>query len=195
MFHIELKDFPNVARAFNLNRETLEARFVRPWVVGDLIQYNDRRWAPDRTTLTVLSGPEIDDAARGLGRGWGEVTRHSENVTDAVVADVRQGTQTQPEVGALSRAVAEVAAGAQDGISFSDTVALAGAAHPGWRASQQLAIAEQTVWEMLHRRRLELVDADGTPVAAERWQEIVLSWGTWASEVVVRLRAPGPAPG
>ena len=192
-YHIEIKAFPNVARAFNLDRAALDARFVRPWVDGELIEFDDRRWAPDKTTLTVLSGPEIGAAARGLGRGWGEVTRHSENVTEAIIAEVRNGTQAQPEVAALTRALTEVAAGSERGIAFPDAIALAAAAQSGWRASEQLALAEQTVWEMLHRRRLELIGEDGSPLGAERWQEVVLSWATWAGELAVRLRAPQSA--
>ena len=35
-------------------------------------------------------------------------------------------------------------------------MALAAAAHPQWRASQQLELAEQAVWEMLHQGRLAM---------------------------------------
>ena len=32
VFHVELRQFPHVARVFNLSREELDARFARPWV-------------------------------------------------------------------------------------------------------------------------------------------------------------------
>ena len=63
-------------------------------------------------------------------------------------------------------------------IGFGAVAALAGAAHPGWRASEQLSLAEQAVWEMLHHERLEML-AGGEPVAREQWQEVVLRWSTW----------------
>src|SRR5579875_3774102 len=173
-YHVELKSFPNVARVFNIDRETLDRRFVTPFVAGETIEYDDRRWAADRTTLTIYEGEAVSAASRGLGRGWGEVTRRCHDVTDAVLAEIRRGVQARPEVEALKTAIAEVAAG-DEGIMLTDAIALAAAAQPGWRASEQLGLAEQGVWEMLHQGRLEMVEEDGAPVAPERWQAIVLS--------------------
>ena len=34
MFHVELRQFPHVARMFNLSREELEARILGPWLAG-----------------------------------------------------------------------------------------------------------------------------------------------------------------
>jgi hypothetical protein len=187
-YHVELRSFPHVARAFNLDRETLDARFVKPWVAGEMIDYDDRRWAPDKTKFTVLRGPGVAAAERGLGRGWGEVTRHADDVTDAVVAEIQRGAQARPEVEALKATLAETAGA--EGLAFADVVALAAAAHPGWRASEHLALAEQAVWEGLHQSRLAMLD-DGEPIAQEGWQEIVLSWATWTGEArpLVRVHA------
>lgn len=179
VYHVELKAFPHVARAFNLDRATLDAGFVRPWVSGELIDHEDRRWAPEKTKLTVLAGPAVAASGRGLGRGWGELTRHAENVTDTVLAEIQRGAQARPEVEALKAALAEAAGGA-DGIGFPGAIALAIAAHPGWRASEQLSLAEQAVWEMLHRDELTLRGGEGRPVAAADWQTVLLNWATWA---------------
>jgi hypothetical protein len=189
-YHVELKSFPHVSRAFNLDRATLDRRFLQPFADGEPIDYDDRRWPADRTKLTVFEGTAVSDGTRGLGRGWGEVTRHGRDVTDAALAAIRRGADARPELQALQSAIAEVAAG-EEGIGLSDAVALAAAAHPGWRASEQLSLAEQAVWEMLHLRRLLMLDSDGAPVPAERWQPIVLSWAEWAAgaEDPVRLRA------
>jgi hypothetical protein len=191
VYHVELKSFPHIARAFNLDRETLDARFVKPWSTGELIDYDDRRWAPEKTKLVVLEGPYLDRTERGLGRGWGEATRHAENVTDRVVAEIQRGADAAPEVQALKAALAEVAA-REDGIGFPDVIVLAGAAHPGWRASEQLSLAEQAVWEMLHRGGLVMISAAGRPLDAAQWQDVVLGWTTWASagEPGPRLRVP-----
>ena len=42
MFHVELRQFLHVARAFNLTREELDARILHPWVNGGSIALQDR---------------------------------------------------------------------------------------------------------------------------------------------------------
>jgi hypothetical protein len=176
MYHLELRQFPHVARAFNLERAVLQTRFLGPWVAGTMIEYNDRRWAPERTRLKIMEGAALRPEEIGMGRGWATVSRSCQDVTAAVLADAERGARARPEVEALKLAIEEVAA---NPISFQDVMALAAAAHPSWRASEQLALAEQAVWEMLHQERLRMTAA-GRPVARERWQPFVLSWATWA---------------
>ena len=176
MYHLELRQFPHVARIFNLTREDLDHRYVRPWVAGTIIEHDDRRWAPERARLKILEGPELAPQELGMGRGWATATKSSADVTDAVVAAARRGGEARPEVESLKAAVEEVAMSA---VSFQDVMALAAAAHPAWRPSEQLALAEQAVWEMLHQRRLAIIAA-GKPVAREQWQPLLLSWSTWA---------------
>ena len=187
VYHLELRQFPHVARAFNLERDELDARFLRPWVAGTIIDYDDRRWAPDRTRLKVLRGPELRRDEIGMGRGWANASRTGEDVTAEVLAEAERGARARPEVEALKDAIQEVAAGE---ISFQDVMALAAAAQPLWRPSEQLALAEQSVWEMLHQSRLTMT-AGGVAVPPERWQPLVLSWATWAGvgEESVRLRS------
>jgi hypothetical protein len=176
MYHLELRQFPHVARVFNLTRDELEAKFVRPWVGGEMIEHDDRRWAPERSKLKILEGPELRADDLGLGRGWASASRSGTDVTDALIAQARRGAEARPEVEALKDAITEVAA---TPLGFQDVMALAAAAHPNWRASQQLELAEQAVWEMLHQNRLAMM-VGAAPVARERWQPVVLSWATWA---------------
>jgi hypothetical protein len=192
MYHLELRQFPHVSRVFNLSRDELDGRFVRPWVGGTIIEYDDRRWSPERSRLKILHGPELRLDELGLGRGWASATKSSTDVTDAVIAEARRGADARPELETLKGAVAEVAA---HPISFQDVMALAAAGHPQWRASEQLALAEQAVWEMLHQGRLQMTAA-GAAVPRERWQPVVLSWATWVGngESMYRLEAP-PAAG
>ena len=75
MFHVELRQFPHVARAFNLTREELDVRFARPWASGAVIAYDDRRWAPERARLTVYEGPQLRTSEIGMGRGWSTVAK------------------------------------------------------------------------------------------------------------------------
>jgi hypothetical protein len=187
VYHVELRQFPHVARVFNLSREELDSRFVRPWVGGTLIDHEDRRWAPERSRLKILEGRELRPEEMGMGRGWASATKSAADVTDAVLAHARRGAEARPEVEALKDAIAELAA---TSLGFQDVMALAAAAHPSWRASQQLELAEQAVWEMLHQSRLEVM-VNGSAVRRERWQPIVLSWATWAGVTTEPFRLRG----
>jgi hypothetical protein len=189
MYHLELRQFPHVTRVFNLSLDELESRFVRPWVGGAIIEHDDRRWVPERSRLKILEGPELRVEELGMGRGWASAAKHSTDVTEVVIAEARRGAEARPEVEALKAAVQEVAA---KPITLQDVMALAAAGHPTWRASEQLALAEQTVWEMLHQGRLAMA-ASGEPVGSDRWQSVVLSWANWAGagDRAITLRAAG----
>ncbi len=73
MFHVELRQFPHQARAFNLTRDQLEARILGPWVSGGSIELDDRHWLPDRARLTIYEGPHLAPDQLGMGRGWQNV--------------------------------------------------------------------------------------------------------------------------
>ena len=75
MFHVELRQFPHQARAFNLTRDQLDARILGPWTSGRAIELDDRRWAPDRAKLTIYEGPELALGSARDGAGLGE--RHA----------------------------------------------------------------------------------------------------------------------
>ena len=189
MYHVELRQFPHATRVFNLDLGELETRFVRPWVNGQPVECDDRRWSPDRARIKILDGPELRSDEIGMGRGWARAARSSADVTDAVLSEAQRFERR--EIDALKLAVAEVAG---DAIGFQDVLALAASANPLARASEQLKLAEQAVWEMLHQGRLEMSDADRL-VEAEDWEGVVLSWGTWAgtSDRSLSLRAVTPA--
>ena len=184
MYHLELRQFPHVSRAFNLDREALDTRFLKLFVTGEPIDYDDRRWPPEKTRVSVLQGPAIDQADRGLGRGWALATKQGEDVTKQVLSEIERGADARPEVEFLKDAIAEVA---QTPITFGDAVALAAARQPLWRASEQLSLAEQAVWELLHQARLQMVDGERA-VPRERWQPIVLRWSTWSGATGASLR-------
>ena len=184
MYHLELRQFPHVSRAFNLDREALDTRFLKLFVTGEPIDYDDRRWPPEKTRVSVLQGPAIDQADRGLGRGWALATKQGEDVTKQVLSEIERGADARPEVEFLKDAIAEVA---RTPITFPDAVALAAARRPLWRASEQLSLAEQAVWELLHQGRVQMLE-DDEPVDRERWQPIVLLWSTWAGTTGGELR-------
>ena len=138
--------------------------------------------------MTVLEGPPFEQAELGLGRGWGNATKSGEDVTKQVLAEIDRGADARPEVESLKDAIAEVA---QVPFTFPDAVALAAARQPLWRASEQLSLAEQSVWELLYQGRLEMRDGDEV-VDREHWQPLVLHWSTWAGTTGIELRLTRP---
>jgi hypothetical protein len=189
VFHLELRQFPHVARVFNLSRQELDHRFARPWVSGTVIEHEDRRWAPERARLTVYEGPELRPDEIGMGRGWATVGKTSKEVTETVLAEAQRGARADTAVQTFKTMLQTAAA---TPIGFGDVMELAIRVYPQWRASERLALAEQAVWEMLHHGQLVLNGADG-PVAAEQWQPILLRWSTWTEAETDRLvlTAPG----
>jgi hypothetical protein len=177
MFHVELRQFPHQARAFNLTREELDARILAPWIRGETVSLDERGWAPDRARLTIYEAPELARDRFGLGRGWANVTRDGEDVTARLLAET-----------ARPRTVAEfkrhVVAGCAGGpLALPRVVALAGARYPEARVSERVALGEQAVWELVHEGAVQLTRA-GAPVARDEWHRVLLSWDAWTGESV-----------
>ncbi|HET6869061.1 MAG TPA: hypothetical protein VFH80_24330 [Solirubrobacteraceae bacterium] len=184
MFHVELRQFPHQARAFNLTREQLDARIVRPWVSDGGVELDDRRWSSDRAKLTIYEGPELPSDQLGMGRGWANVTRAGEDVTVQVLSERAQPapvTELKAEV--LDRCT-------YGPVSLRRLVELSGERYPQSRASERLALCEQAVWELLHERAVQLTRA-GVTVKHEEWQAVLLRWEAWTSDAVTIARESG----
>jgi hypothetical protein len=178
VFHLELRQFPHVARAFNLSREELDRRFARPWVSGAEIEHEDRTWMPGKAKLVIFEAPELGVGELGLGRGWAAVGKNGVEVTETVLAEAGRGAEGRST---LEIVKATVRGAARTPLAFTEVIEMIVAEYPSWRPSEQLAMAEQAVWELLHQGRLTLHEPEG-PVAAERWSEILLNWGTWTGD-------------
>jgi hypothetical protein len=182
VFHVELRQFPHQARAFNLTREQLDARIVRPWVSDGGVELDDRRWSSERAKLTIYEGPELPGDQLGMGRGWANVTRAGEDVTARVLSERAQSapvTELKREL--LDRCT-------YGPMSLRRLVELSGERYPQSRASERLALCEQAVWELLHEGAARLVRA-GVPVERTDWQAVVLRWEAWTSDAVTIERA------
>jgi len=175
VFHVELRQFPHQTRAFNLTREELDARILRPWVSGAAIELDDQRWAPDRARLTIYEGPALAGDQLGLGRGWANATREGQDVTARLLAEAAH----PPPVAELKRELVARLAGGP--VPLTGVVDLAGESYPQARVSERLALCEQAVWELLHEGAVELA-RDGAPVAREQWQVTLLEWRSWAGD-------------
>jgi hypothetical protein len=182
VFHVELRQFPHSARAFNLTTEQLRASFLRPWVAGETFEWAERKWAPDRTKMTVYEGPELRPDEIGMGRGWANAARSGEEVTERVLAEQDQAARGGEPLRMLKQTVAELCA--REPLVLTEVPRLAADRWPRQRASESLALAEQAVWELLHERRVSLLsDATGVqaPVAEDHWRDELLAWSSWSA--------------
>ena len=177
MFHVELRQFPHQTRAFNLTREQLEARIVRPWVSEGAVELDDRRWSSERAKLTVYEAPELSPDQLGLGRGWANVTRAGEDVTARVLAD----RVSLAPVAELKREVVDRCG--YGPLTLCRLVELTAERYPQSRVSERLALCEQAVWELLHEGSVCLVRA-GARVDRADWQGVLFRWEAWTSDAV-----------
>lgn len=178
MFHLELRQFPHLARAFNLTRVELDQRFARPWATGTAVEHEDRSWTPGKAKLTIYEGPRLELEELGLGRGWATVGKTAQEVTETILAEAERGAGGRCTLEVVKAAVCGAA---RAPLALSAVIGLIGGEYPAWRPSEQLAVAEQAVWELLHQGRLTLRASSG-PVAAAQWPEVLLSWAAWTGE-------------
>jgi hypothetical protein len=197
MFHVEVRQFPNVTRSFNLSEAELTAQVLGPWVRKRVFSLGEREWEPTRAKLTILEGRELRGDEMGLGRGWANISRDAENVTDRVLALAQ--VQAKPggvaEASGSSSAFKDVvlAQCATDRLAIHQVMWLSGSRHPEWRVSERLALAESAVWELLHEGRLTMLKRvsgeDGreyVPAERSQWQPVLLSWATWSDSAEPR---------
>ncbi len=74
---------------FNLDEQQLR-EIVGPWTREPSVEIEDQKWIPRKAKITVLEGPHIPPDQLTMGRGWRTAERESKNVTDRVLAAVRQ---------------------------------------------------------------------------------------------------------
>jgi len=178
MYHVELRQRPHVARAFNLTAEDLDRHFVAPFLARRVLVYGEREWLPGKTKLTIYEGRELRPDEIGMGRGWGNVTRTGSDVSEQMLKRApAAGAGRAPELVRLKeRLVGRLGAGP---VALGEAVALADDLLPGRRASERLGLAELAVWELLHERAADLLSG-GEELAREEWERRLLDWRTWA---------------
>jgi hypothetical protein len=167
VYHLELRHFPHTAWSFNLGGAELGA-VVEPWVRGEVVELGDRKWSPERATLTILEGPHLPVEQLSMGRGWRSAQRSARDVTERILAAARQrGTAASPTAGAPAEP--SPPSQAEPGL-LADSLALellslldarptplaeawrlAAARLPGRPASECLALAERAVASLLDR--------------------------------------------
>ncbi len=89
-YHLELRQFPHVARRFNQSEQQVLA-LAKPWVGEEWIEEAERKWNMNEATLTILEGPKLSMADLAMGRGWRNAQRRSDDVTERVLGAFRKG--------------------------------------------------------------------------------------------------------
>jgi hypothetical protein len=134
MFHVELRQFPHNACAFNLTEAEL-SQIVEPWSREQWIELGERKWNPHQARLTVLEGPRLEVEELAMGRGWRNAQHQSEDVTDRVIARARgadEDAELQPLLG-------------PDPSALLQAWRLAAERRPELSPSESLALAESTL--------------------------------------------------
>lgn len=187
LFHVQLRQFPHVTRAFNLSREELDARILAPWAAGRAVELDDRRWEPERAKLTIYEGPELAREEIGLGRGWANVARSGEDVTERLLAQLERMPGLEELKGEI------VSMTTRGRVPLPQVVELAGERQLRSLPSEQLALCEQAVWELLHQRKVRMLRGEET-LRPDQWQPVLLDWTTWTADGPngVWLEVPAP---
>jgi hypothetical protein len=86
MYHVELREFPHATHAYNLDTARLREGVLDPFVRGEIFQFGDREWIPQRTRMTILEGDQLPLHALSMGRGWNNARRKGKDVTAEVLA-------------------------------------------------------------------------------------------------------------
>lgn len=174
MYHLELRQRPNVARAFNLSEDKLRAEFLAPLLGGKPFEYAGHEWDGRKARVTILEGPQLAPNQLLLGRGWSNAEKLGADVTERILAASWTEAKHREVVQRLSeRILGRIAAGP---LELGAAVGLVDDLLAGSPAGGNHAIIAQAVWELLHRGQAVLLDAGGTPVARDRWQELLLGW-------------------
>jgi hypothetical protein len=149
MFHVELRQFPHNACAFNLTEAEL-AQIVEPWSRDEWIEVGERKWSPHQARLTVLEGPHLEIEDLAMGRGWRNAQHRSTDVTEQVIA---RALASAPAAPASVETVAQPAGGeaelqtllGADPAALLAAWRLAAQRRPELSPSESLALAESTL--------------------------------------------------
>jgi hypothetical protein len=187
VFHVELRQFPHTARGFNLTGEDLQSQIVVPWMAGQVVDWGDRRWAPERARVTIYEGPALRPDEIGLGRGWANAIRGGEDVTARVFADAQTSSSPDSSLAQFKQELLGLCSAGR--IDLREAMRLASAVHPDWRVSDRLALAERAIWELLHAGSLSITTGsdEESPLGREQWQQVLLAWSTWGDRSPPRV--------
>jgi hypothetical protein len=165
MFHVELRQFPHSACAFNLSEAELSG-LVTPWSRDEWVELGERKWNPHQARLTVLEGPHLPVEDLAVGRGWRNAQHRSEDVTERMLARAQTSQQ--------GRGAAPAGMTAPDGSPAGGAGELAGgpvAGSPSASDAEPLSLlgtdpaALLAAWRLAAQRRPELSPSESLALA------------------------------
>jgi hypothetical protein len=147
VYHVDLRSGMYAARAFNLDGDQLERRFLAPMRSGRVFDYEDREWDPRDTEMVVFEGGHLRPDQMGLGRGWATVEKHGTDVTAQVMAD-SPATAARPANSSplMDRLIGRLAAGP---VTLPEVIALAADLAPEGNMEEHAGASAQAIWELL----------------------------------------------
>ena len=176
VFHVQLREGSQVARAFNLSEAAVRRQFIAKLQAGGVFKYADQEWEAARSTLTILEGPELRGNELMMGQGWGNAQKVAHDVTDRILESRPALGERDPVTDRLKeRLLGRLAAGP---VALPEIAVLAEDLMRGRRASELVAAAELAAWELLHEQQVAL-EAAGEPVGQAEWQARLLAPDSW----------------
>jgi hypothetical protein len=157
MFHVELRQFPHNACAFNLTDAEL-SQIVEPWSRDEWIELGERKWSPHQARLTVLEGQHLPVEELAMGRGWRNAQHQSTDVTERVIAQALASAAAESSAGGAAAAPAEDGAAGGDRASASFENELHTLLGPDPAALLQ-------AWRLTAQRRPELSPSESLALA------------------------------
>lgn len=197
MYHVELREFPNNTHAFNIDADRLHEKILGPWFRDETFELGEQKWIPQRTTITILEGPELPLSRLGLGRGWTNALRGSKDVTAAVLEAAKaaesatnradrsvnpggDGAKREP---AIERDI--LARCAVGPLSLGAVWDRAEFVEPDASAGVRLVLAEVALKQLLGERRVELCRGDepsAGAVAPDEVEAVLRAREAWGTE-------------
>jgi len=173
MFHVEMRSGMQVVREFNLDDRRLWLEFLAPLMADHDFMLEGHEFIPRQTRLKVYEGPELRPDQLGMGRGWQNVERSAQDVTERVLARAREhiaaggattaGAATATGAGASGgspaadllreRLIGRISAGP---IAAPEILAIASELMPDAAEAARLEASRQAVWALLQRELAQL---------------------------------------
>ena len=200
LYHVELRQFPHDTHVYNVDAERLQRELIGPWVRGEIFAFGEQEWIPNRSNISILEGPHLPLGQLGLGKGWSNASRVSEDVTEKVLYAGRATLSVPGPPSTPSPVlVREIRLGcAAEPVSLRTVWRLAGSATSRGSAGEGLVLAERAVSELLRQGSVELCRggaADALPLTAEEVERVLGAVEEWSSEAAdaVFVRAAAAA--
>jgi hypothetical protein len=170
VYHIELRESPQRANAFNLDTARLRAEVIDPWSAGQIFEFGGSEWVPQRMTMMILEGPELPLHQLGLGRGWTNALKVSKDVTKEVLAaanTTRAATGGRSSAGRAPDIERDVLARCAVGpLSLPAVWDRAEIVAPDASAGERLLLAEAALNHLLAEGHVELCRGEDPSAAA-----------------------------